>query len=107
MFIVTVGPGAWFKLLASLEFIVNSPEQICTVFLTLLNSCANPVVYLCVLPSYRKDIVNFFRIKIENYSNTELTDTQMISNQSVIIKQPSTPTVSTVSTAIIMDKLDN
>ena len=72
VFILTVGPEAMLYMLDSLgaaEYIINSPLQKCMVFLSLLNSSANPVVYLYVLPSYRREVIKLFQRR-ENQLNT-------------------------------------
>lgn len=58
IFILSIGPDSWLYMLSSLEaapYVYNSPLQKIMVFLTLINSCANPVVYIILLPAFRHD----------------------------------------------------
>ena len=63
VFVLTVGPDNLLYLLSSYDATDYSTISILqkhTLFFSLLNSCANPVIYLCVLPSYRHGIFNLF-----------------------------------------------
>ena len=84
VFILTITPETVLYILFSLGVIhddINSPLKKAMVFLTLLNSCANPVVYLFVLPAYRRGVIKLFcrgRKETPMNQNLNSTDTTYI-----------------------------
>ena len=58
-FFVSIGYDLWYYALGNwhvVAYINNSPEQKAGVFMAVLNSCANPVIYAAFMPAYRKSI---------------------------------------------------
>ena len=93
IFIVTIGPDSWLYMLGSLgaaEYEYNSPLQKIMVFFTLLNSCANPIVYLFLLPAYRHDV-----LKLLSWSNGDKEEDRPPSRATETGSLPSVATVGT------------
>ena len=60
IFILTLGYDLTYYLLGYtgvLEYIMNSPEQKIGVLLAALNNCANPFVYMALMPRYRQRVM--------------------------------------------------
>lgn len=63
IFIVALGYDIWYYLLGKFELVVyinNSPLQKIGVWLSAFNSVANPFVYIMMMPSYRKCVLQTF-----------------------------------------------
>ena len=82
IFILTLGTTSVMmplSILGAVELTVNSPLTKIDDFLNVLNSCANPVVYLCVLPSYRQEVIKLFqRTRRESHPTVDSTETSYI-----------------------------
>ena len=60
-FIVSLGWDSWFYILGYtgvVEYEFNSPLQKIGVFFSVLNSCANPLIYAASMPIFRESLVN-------------------------------------------------
>ena len=77
IFIVSTSWDVWSYLLGRtgvIEYIKNSPLQKTGVFLSILNCCANPFVYVMFMPAYRRNVAATLMCKaVDDKGNVKKT----------------------------------
>ena len=61
IFMISTSFDTWYYLLGRtgvVLYIKNSPLQKAGMFLSIINICANPFVYIMMMPTYRRNVVN-------------------------------------------------
>ena len=66
VFLISFGYDLWYYLLGYtglVDYVINSPLQKIGIWFSVFNSCANPFIYVALMPSYRRAVRLTFFVK--------------------------------------------